>query len=64
MSKEINKRCFSLRTNFGKNTTQVYNYCVDTDLSQVPGSGIDRGNKKQTSCDATKGSQGVDNNSY
>jgi hypothetical protein len=61
MSKEINKKCFSRKTNFGKNPTQVYAFCVDTNLSQIPGSGINRGNKESIFCDATKGSQGIDN---
>jgi len=57
----INKKCFSLKTNFGRNTTQPYVFCVDTNLAKVPGSGMRRDGPKKPLCTAKKGSQGYDN---
>jgi hypothetical protein len=57
----VNKRCFSRKTNVGKNPTQLYVWCVDTNLAQVPGTGVNRGGAPAPFCNATKGSQGYDN---
>jgi hypothetical protein len=57
----VNKKCFSRKTNFGRNPTQLYTWCVDTNLAQVPGAGVDRGGAPKPFCNATKGSQGFDN---
>lgn len=56
-----NKKCFSRKTNIGKNISQPYVWCVDTDLAQVPGSGVNMGGAPKPFCNATKGSQGYDN---
>jgi hypothetical protein len=56
-----NKTCFARKTNVGKNITQLYTWCVDTDLAQVKGGGVNRGGKPKPFCNATKGSQGFDN---
>ena len=55
------KRCFSRKNNVGKSPTQLYVWCVDTDLAQVPGTGVNRGGAPAPFCNATKGSQGYDN---
>lgn len=57
----VNKKCFSRKTNFGRNPTQLYVWCVDTNLTQVPGTGVNRGGAPAPFCNATKGSQGYDN---
>lgn len=58
---KVNKKCFSRKTNFGRNPTQLYVWCVDTNLAQVPGTGVNRGGTPAPFCNATKGSQGYDN---
>ena len=57
----VNKKCFSRKTNFGRNPTQLYVWCVDTNLAEVPGTGVNRGGAPAPFCNATKGSQGYDN---
>jgi hypothetical protein len=61
MSNNVNKRCFSRKTNYGKGQSQPYTWCVDTNLAQVPGSGVKKGGIPKPFCNAKKGSQGIDN---
>ena len=55
------KKCFARNTNVGKTPTNLYIWCADTQLAEVPGSGVNKGGKPKPFCNATKGSQGYDN---
>jgi hypothetical protein len=61
MARLREKKCFPRNTNVGKNVTNLYVWCVDTELAQVKGSGVDKGGAPKAFCNATKGSQGYDN---
>jgi hypothetical protein len=57
----INKRCFTRNTNFGKNPTQIYRFCVDTSIDKQSGGNLAKGGIPKPLCNAKKGSQGYDN---
>jgi hypothetical protein len=61
MAEGRGKRCFSRKTNIGKNATQPYIWCVDGSIDKQSALNIGKGGGVKPFCNAKKGSQGVDN---
>ena len=60
MARISNKNCFT-RGNVGRNSTQLYTWCYENNIDASSTRNLKNGNTPVISCNATKGSQGIDN---
>jgi hypothetical protein len=61
MDRVRKKNCFTRKTNFGKNPTAIYHFCVDKSIDKQSGTNLVKNGIPKPFCNAKKGSQGYDN---